>query len=478
LGGLEGTIFTIALIAVVLVLAVYVGKAGSALARRRGWNIQDVGTGIMVAVAVTFAFQFVSFANDLARAWPQFFYRPPKLAAAPAPSKAAVKPDIYYIVLEDYANQDVLKQQFGFDNSSFTNFLKDQGYSTYPGAQVNYPYTAMSVASTLSAGYLNDLVSHFAGAGKQTVVPFNETIRDAPVAQALKSAGYKYDLVGNWYEGFNLSRQADTQYEVNGILTVLGHKFVLSNFAKDQLLESAFGRLVQMGIHIGKTDILGYTNEGDADLAHYQFDTLKQLASAPAGGRFIVADVMVPHEPPFFFNADGSLSATNEGDNVGKPLRKKYLGEIQYANSQIKGVLQQINQQSHGQAVVILRSDEGLQLLDINQDNFSESNNDEELLNGDMTKWSQPNLDLKYGTLAAVKLPGIDPAAVTADATSSVNVFRLVLNSYMGYHLPYLPNCYYAYPDGRNYPMKFTDITSRMSSATEDTRCGADGSVK
>jgi hypothetical protein len=90
-----------------------------------------------------------------------------------------------------------------------------------------------------------------------------------------------------------------------------------------------------------------------------------------------------------------------------------------------------------------------------------------------MESWSRQNLDLKYGTLAAFKLPGVDAAKITDQTTSSVNIFRLVLNSYLGYNLPYLPDCYFAYHDGRDRPDAFTSITTKITGQAEDPACKA-----
>ncbi|HEY2003731.1 MAG TPA: sulfatase-like hydrolase/transferase [Candidatus Saccharimonadia bacterium] len=478
LGGIQNTVYSVVIAVAVLWLAALAGRGVSRLVDRLGWKSRDIATAVAVAIVGMAAVQFWTLIMVLGQEWPQFFYHAPKLAAAPAAAKASsAKPDIYYLVLEDYASQDVLKNQFSFDNNDFMSFLKSKGYYVNPTQRVNYPYTAMSVASTLSANYLNDIVQKFSKAPKQTVVPFNDATRDAPVAQALKSAGYKYIEIGNWYEAFDSSRSDDQIYQPNGLLTVFGHTFVLNNFPKYKLTESLFGSLLEMGIHLGKFTVLGYQNLGDVDLAHYQLSTLKNLVSQPSGGRFIMADILVPHEAPFYFNADGSISQTPDGNNNGEPLRKKYVGAVKYINAQVKTILQQIDDQSHGRAVIVLMSDEGPQILNVNDESYDQGDSGDELLGGDMRKWSQENLDLKYGVLAAFSLPGVDQSAVSANNTSDVNIFRLVLNSYLGYSLPYLPNCNFAYPDGRNFPERFVDITARVS-GTSDARCQANGTVK
>jgi hypothetical protein len=287
LGALEGTLFTVAFAGIVLALAAWAGRGFSALARRRGWQLGEVLLAITIAVGVTCAFEFVILARNLVLEWPQFFYRPPALAAASAAAKS--KPDVFYIVLDRYASQDVLRDQFDFDNSGFTKFLDDRGFYTNPSAHNNYPYTTMSIASTMQADYLNDIVTRFSGAPLQTTVPFNETIR--------------------------------------------------------------------------------------------------------------------------------------------------------------------------------------------NDENYDASSVDSEIHAGDMRKWNDKDLQLKYGNLAAYKLPGVDVAA-QKDAATNVNIFRLVLNSYLGYNLPYRPACYYAYPNGRDEPLRFASITQQLTGQAEDPRCGPTGGLK
>jgi hypothetical protein len=477
LGGLEGLIFSVAFAIVVIVLARFAGLGISRFWTKRGWNPRDAYVGVVIAVAATFGFQTLTVLSDIAGEWSQLLYRPPKITASSNGSEPMGKPDIYYIVLEDYASQDVLKQQFGFDNAEFMDFLKDKGYYVDPGAHQNYPYTTMSVASTLSADYLNDLVGKFSNVHPQSVIPFHETIRSTPVAQLLQTLGYKYSLIGSWYETTNMSRVADTTYAKEGVLTVLAHDYVLNNFSKLMMLGGLFGRFMQLGIHLGNFTVIGYENLGDVDMDHYALGTLSALAGQTGGGRFIFAHIILPHEP-LYFNADGSLNTNTSRDNVGEPVKVKYVNQIKYVNGQIESVLNKIEEASHGKAVVILQSDEGPRPLGLNEDEDAETE-ENEIQAGDMREWSDVNIQTKYGELAAYKLPGVDMASKeNQDQADNVNIFRLVLNSYFGYSLAYRPDCYYAYPDGRNRPLDFASITTRLTGEPEDPRCNVDGSVK
>lgn len=473
LGGADIAVLSLVFIALVLWICGRLGRAASALATRRHWKALELTKGLFVAVGATFASLYLPIMADMVAEWPQFFYRPPALETTK--TQTTNKPDIYYIVLDRYASQDVLQAQFGFDNSNFLAYLHDNGYYTNPSAHNNYPYTTMSIASTMSAGYLNDQVKQFGNASHQTTAPFNETIRDSPVARALRGIGYQYNLVGNWYETSNTSYVADATYQQTGQLTVLGQTIALNNFAKNQLLQSPLWRFLQGGLNLWGFKALTYTNLGDIDMTHYALQSLKDLAAKPAGGRFIFAHILVPHDP-YYFNADGSLNINMGSDDNGEAVKQKYLNQVKYINSQMTGILSQIKTAGHGQSIVVLQADEGPYPFQINDGIFDEADVDGELGTGDMRAWSDADLAMKYGNLAAYYLPGTDLAADHTGA-DSVNIFRLILNTYFDQKLAYLPQCYYAYPNGRDEPMAFTDITARLTGHAADARCQANGSV-
>ena len=478
LDGWVGVVVSLVVVIAILAASYGLGRLASKLVKRLKWPERDFAIALSIAIVATFIFKAAPVGHDLVTEWPQFFYRPPQLTS-PTAKTATDKPDIYYIVLDRYASQDVLKQQFGFDNSDFTNFLSANGYYTNPSAHNNYPYTAMSIASTMTGNYLDDIVNKFSSSTQQTTVPFNESIRNSPVASELKALGYKYDLIGNWYETSNTSRVADNIYQPTGRLTVWGHDFIIDNFAKNTLTQSVIWRFLQSGVRLGSFTVFNYSNMGDVDMDKFALDQLRTEVAAKPGGRFIFAHILIPHDP-YYFNADGSLSANTDSDNVGEPLKQKYIGQVQYINSQIKGILSKINATSQGKSVVVLQSDEGPYPIQLNDQDFDENDVEGELKTGDMRKWSDINLQMKFGNLAAYHIPAanLGQAADATTAADSVNVFRLILNSYFGATFPYLPDCYYAYPNGRNQPEVFSDITARLTGQPKDARCQANGSVK
>ncbi len=472
LGGLEGSVYSLAFMLIIGVLSWLVGRAVAGVAKRFNWRERDVPRAIAIAISLTFVFQAVPSAVTIIQSWPQYFYKPPMLAAQTHTTSATPKPDIYYIVLDRYASQDVLKNQFGYDNSDFINFLTDLGYYSDPDTHQNYPYTTMSISSTLNAGYHGDAIDKFSQSPTQTIIPYHRSIQYASVTQELKSLGYSYDQIGTWYEASDQAPLADHMYMQDSQLTLLGHTVTINNFTKNEMEQGPLWRFISAGIRLGKFTIAGYKGQDQVEMTQYALGKLQDLANQPQGGRFIFAHLLIPHDP-YFFNADGSLSTNPNSDNTGEPIKQKYLAQVQYINSQIKPILSSINVKSHGQAVVILQSDEGPYPVQLNDEVFDDGDVESEINDSDMRRWSDANLAMKFGNLAAYHIPAAPAEALQAGADNA-DVFRVVFNSYFGANLPYQDECYYAYSDGRHSPFVYSDITKRLDPAST-AKCAANG---
>src|SRR5512147_1082969 len=62
-------------------------------------------------------------------------------------------PDIYYIILDSYTRDDILKSFYKYDNSSFLNDLSDLGFYVARCSQSNYAQTHLSLASSLNMDF-------------------------------------------------------------------------------------------------------------------------------------------------------------------------------------------------------------------------------------------------------------------------------------------------------------------------------------
>ena len=72
-----------------------------------------------------------------------------------------IKPDVYFIVLDGYAGTNSLKNNFGFDNSLFLQFLKESGFIIPEKNFSNYGWSNLTMPSILNMNYLHNYPNYF-----------------------------------------------------------------------------------------------------------------------------------------------------------------------------------------------------------------------------------------------------------------------------------------------------------------------------
>jgi hypothetical protein len=63
------------------------------------------------------------------------------------PLRSEIRPDIYIIVMDGYACEDVLKSLYQFNNSKFIEQLEELGFYVADQSHSNYVQTIYSMAS-------------------------------------------------------------------------------------------------------------------------------------------------------------------------------------------------------------------------------------------------------------------------------------------------------------------------------------------
>ena len=66
-------------------------------------------------------------------------------------------PDVYYIVLDEYAPLRTLNMFYDYDNADFIEFLQERGFYVTKNSHSNYAETFLAMASTLNMKYVNNL---------------------------------------------------------------------------------------------------------------------------------------------------------------------------------------------------------------------------------------------------------------------------------------------------------------------------------
>jgi hypothetical protein len=352
----------------------------------------------------------------------------------PAAAAPSTLPDIYYIILDGYGRQDVLQDLYGFDNSDFIDWLKGQGFYVADRSQSNYMRTMLSLSSSLNYSYIQD-----------NEPGLNYMISDNMVERVLHDSGYAtYEISSVVY--FTQMENADRFYAPPSGNYITPFENVL-------FLQSVFSPLFPQA---NVAPSYNYHRQ----LIRYAFDELPRVTTEDGGPKFVFAHILVPH-PPFAFHADGSSLTPDRPYSIrdGKDFQggteeyiQGYTEQVQFANNQIRTVIEAIIQNSQRPLVIVLQGDHG-------GGAYSDFNN----LGNNRCFFD------RFAILNAYYFspgPGRDKALaqLTPDVTP-VNSFRIIFNAYLGAHLDLLVSRQY-FSTAADY-LHLTDVTTQANQACQ-----------
>ena len=352
------------------------------------------------------------------------------------PLSAGTRParDLYYIVLDRYGSARSLGLQYGVSGAGFYGWLTDHGFTVAADSHANYVKTSLSLAATLNMQYLSDIVAEM-GPDSSDHQPVFDSLKDHAVGRFLKSQGYRYIHIGSYYSPTQTAKIADVNMRQGA-----SSDFVAALY--DESLVPRVARLVGL-THAAPA------RERHASVARFQLDALGSVAPQP-GPKFVFAHILLPH-PPFVFAPDGRF--TSDAEAAKTPSRQQFVDQLAFTDREMEtflGPLVALPEESR--PIIIIQADEGPYPPRFARDTVS----------FDWSTATGTELEIKYGILNAMLLPGVD-RSVVYPSISSVNTFRLVFDRYFAANLPLLPDRSFT-SRGKLRPYDLTDITDRLPS--------------
>jgi hypothetical protein len=330
-----------------------------------------------------------------------------------------VKPDVYYIILDMYARDDILLERYKYDNSDFLTELEEMGFKIGRCSVTNYNMTELSMASSFNMEYLQTLGKQYsAGNSDRSGLP--SLIHYSRVRQIFEEMGYQFI---NFETGFTFTeiRDAD-QFLVPSYQALKASQAGISINGFESMLARTTGLSALLDAQARwfspVADALD-TRKAHVIRELFVLDTLPKLATEPSP-KFVYAHILIPH-PPFVFsrqgvniNYPGNDGATPKGPTP-KDYASGYRNQLDYINNRIIPILNEIIQNSVTPPIIILQGDHGV----------------------------DPK---RTYILNAYYLPGAS-SEVFYPSISPVNTFRLVLNEYFNGDYEYLEDINYASND-------------------------------
>lgn len=346
--------------------------------------------------------------------------------------EGAVKPDIYYIILDRYAGSSTLEDFYEFDNQEFLNFLTKKGFYVADRSTSNYPRTLTSLASSLNMEYINFLTD-IAGENTDDQTFAYPLLNNHKVGELLKSQGYRYLHLGSWFEPTKVSPLADQNFLMGGLY--LGIDGFSTELLETTLLAPVIRRLTSR------------TASFEFDVQHrnrilYQFENLEKIPLLDSP-KFVFAHIIIPH-PPFVLDENcESVPPKETGiDN--------YLAQLKCANKKVVKMVETILALSKTSPIIVIQADEGPDAMKYpmppGRFNFKDA--------------SDETLKERFFILNALFLPGVDKSELYPSITP-VNTFRFIFKKYFGADLDLLLDKNYIY-ENEDHFYKYIDVTDRL----------------
>ena len=249
-------------------------------------------------------------------------------------------PNIIYIVPDRYSGIKQLKRYWDFDNSDFYQALGSRGFVLNEDSRSNYPFTYVSLPSTLNSSYLeNDFDDRPLSASYQF-------IKNAKAFKNLKELGYHFVNIGNRWAGSQKMELADfNYYRNNALLSVTTYYFLNYQTPIINILNRVFpsSGLLSSCSSIKET-----------------FDSFQEISLSKESGLFIFAHMMVPHNP-YLLNSKGKCVNRRhykKGAEGFEAKRTDYLEYLQYGNKKFLEIFDAVNKNNNN-FIFVIQADEG-----------------------------------------------------------------------------------------------------------------------
>ncbi|MES1223499.1 MAG: sulfatase-like hydrolase/transferase [Bacteroidota bacterium] len=317
------------------------------------------------------------------------------------PFTGNTKPDIYLIVADEYAGKNELKDIFEFDNSGFENELSQRGFHTIQNSTSNYPFTILSMASTLNMAYLKLHNTNL----KSNITKALVGIKKASAITFFKKIGYRFN-------NLSIFQSDDIQNDQNAHYLFSGKQLLTSpTLLYHLLIELHYKLVVKRKIKSLDNGVTYQIQKSNDSIYQNTIELSKTKSNHPF---FIYTHLVLPHFL-YYFDRNGKPAPFEKLLGNDRSFSKKnYLEYLQYANKKFITLIDEIQKNSASPPIIILMSDHG----------FRELND---------------RVDKKYqfSNLISICIPGTDYSEFY-DGMSIVNFFRVFLNTQFGQTLPLL----------------------------------------
>lgn len=341
--------------------------------------------------------------------------------------KSSDKPDIYYIILDEYGSNNALKKFFSYDNSQFLSTIEKKGFFIFNPGFTNYPTTVQSLGSSLNMVYINDLTEQVGKKSKNYHL-LNSMLSENKVMNKFKENNFRIINMGALWGPNNSFKNADVNL------------CEFKEFNRDSLMRE----LLQITMLSYVQERL--VEEGRRERVLCVFDELPKLDENFPGSKFVFAHIMLPHSPYIFGPNGESVTPGIPLDDQPWNPRKAHIDQLKFANKKILSLIDELLLKNKN-LIIIIQGDTGSSF---------DSN------------WKNPSNDQiieRMSNLNAIYFPNNHYKSFSGKSTP-VNTFRIIFNEFFSENYePLDDKMYWSTSDS---PYSHTDVTTILENYSND----------
>jgi hypothetical protein len=350
------------------------------------------------------------------------------------PAPGAPLPDVYFIVMDAYERDDILREMHGSDITPFLEWLEARGFYIPRGGMSNYRHTELSIPSTLNMDYVQSLLGTDSPSTDEGRWRLVKMISNNRVRRELECIGYTTVGMENgvpWTEwrdaDYFIAMDTDPLHNAHlvGRISAFEGKFLDTTVAR-AILDGFRSRQVAAPVAIDP-------NAGTRERILFAFEQLQRVPHLPSP-KLVFVHILSPH-PPFVFGPHGEPVSQAEFETTYGPgeagILQAYADQVTYLNTQLQTTITAILDSSPVSPIIVIEGDHG---------------------------WADRNHEDKLSNFNAIHLPFGGNAKLYSTLTP-VNTFRIVLDQYFGGDFPLLDDISYYSPESAIFQLSIVPNT-------------------
>lgn len=259
-------------------------------------------------------------------------------------------PNIYYIILDSYASNDVLRDYYDFDNVEFIDYLKQHDFYVVEEARSNYVTTWLSLTSSLNMEYLNHFAETIGVDSRDRTIPY-EMMRDNAVTRLAKEVGYQIVYFSSPFD-----RSLKRSPNVDVWITSSRYPFPKAGrLFFEPILNNEFASTL-LGTTLASPFLRNLVSVNRGARFTGKIEELQKIPRIEAP-TFTFVHFVPPH-PPFVFDREGNVrNVTTDEQWDNRP--NLYTDQLIWVNKSMETALDSILNDAGDRSVIIIQGDHG-----------------------------------------------------------------------------------------------------------------------